>query len=90
MIFGDSASYGWRMAARTVLLDKKNSGGDQIDVVVLVWVIALTPASQHAQATYRARLDPAKRRDIGGNNQSRRPDAHSLQAGHSRKWDISS
>jgi hypothetical protein len=90
MIFGDSASFGWRMAARTVLLDKKNSGGDQIDVVVLVWVIALTPASQHAQATYRARLDPAKHRDIEGSNQSLRPDAHSLQARHSNKWDISS
>ena len=90
MIFGDCASYGWRMAARTDLPDKKNSGDDHIGVVVLVWVIALTPASQHAQATYRVRHDPAKRRDIGGSNQFRRPDAHSLQAGHSRKWDISS
>ena len=89
MIFGDSASYGWRMAAHTVSPDKRSSGDDQIVVVSPVGIIALTPASQHARATCRVRRDPAKRRDIGGSNQSRRPDAHSLQAWHSHKWDIS-
>ena len=89
MIFDDSASYGWRTAARTVLTDKTNPGGDQIDIVVLVQMIAPMPAMQRARAICRARQDLAKRRDIGGSNQSLRPDAHSLQAWHSHKWDIS-
>jgi len=89
MIFGGNASYGSRMAARTVLTSKKNLGDDRIVVVVLVRMIALMPAMQRARATCRARHDLAKRRDIGGSNQSLRPDAHSSQAWHSHKWDIS-
>jgi hypothetical protein len=80
MIFGGNASYGSRMAARIVLTSKKNPGGDQIVVVVLVRMIALMPVMQRARAICRARHDPAKHRDIGGSNQSLRPDAHSLQA----------
>jgi hypothetical protein len=80
MIFGGNASYGSRMAARIVLTSKKNPGDDQIVVVVLVWMIALMPVMQRARAICRARHDPAKHRDIGGSNQSLRPDAHSLQA----------
>jgi len=89
MIFDDSASYGWRTAARTVLTDKTNPGGAQIFVVGLVQMIAPTPAMQRALAICRARHDLAKRHDIGGSNQSLRPDAHSSQAWHSHKWDIS-
>ena len=88
MIFGGNASYGWRMAARTVLRHKKNPGGDQIVVVGLVQMIAPMPAMQRARAICRARHDLAKHRDIGGSNQFLRPDAHSLQAWHSHKWDI--
>jgi hypothetical protein len=89
MIFGGNASYGWRMAARTVSMNKKNPGGDQIFVVGLVQMIALMPVMQRARAICRARHDLAKHRDIGGSNQFLRPDAHSLQAWHSHKWDIS-
>ena len=89
MIFDDSASYGWRTAARTVSRNKTNPGGDQIDIVALVQMIAPMPAMQRALAICRARHDLAKHRDIGGSNQSLRPDAHSLQAWHSHKWDIS-
>ena len=89
MIFGGNASYGWRMAARTVSMNKKNTGGDQIFVVGLVQMIALMPVMQRARAICRARHDLAKHRDIGGSNQFLRPDAHSLQAWHSHKWDIS-
>ena len=89
MIFGGNASYGSRMAARTVLTDKTNPGGAQIFVVALVRMIALMPAMQRARAICRARHDLAKHRDIGGSNQSQRPDAHSSQAWHSHKWDIS-
>lgn len=89
MIFGGNASYGSRMAARTVLTSKTNLGGDQIFVAALVQMIALMPVMQRARAICRARHDPAKRHDIGGSNQSLRPDAHSSQAWHSHKWDIS-
>jgi hypothetical protein len=89
MIFGGNASYGSRMAARTVLTSKKNLGGDPIGVAALARMIALMPVMQRARAICRARHDPAKHRDIGGSNQSLRPDAHSLQAWHSHKWDIS-
>ncbi len=89
MIFDDSASYGWHTAARTVLTSKTNPGGDQIVVVVLVRMIAPMPVMQRAQVICRARHDLAKHRDIGGSNQFLRPDAHSLQAWHSHKWDIS-
>ncbi len=89
MIFDDSASYGWRTAARTVSRNKMNPGGDRIVVVVLVQMIAPMPVMQRARAICRARHDRAKRRDIGGSNQFLRPDAHSSQAWHSHKWDIS-
>jgi hypothetical protein len=89
MIFGGNASYGWRMAARTVSMNKKNPGGDQIFVVGLVQMIALMPVMQRARAISRARHDLAKHRDTEGSNQFLRPDAHSLQAWHSHKWDIS-
>lgn len=89
MIFGGNASCGWRMAARTVSRNKTNPGGAQIFVVGLVQMIAPMPATQRARAICRARHDLAKHRDIGGSNQSLRPDAHSSQAWHSHMWDIS-
>jgi len=89
MIFGGTASYGSHMAARTVSRSKTNPGGAQIVVVALVQMIAPMPAMQRARAICRARHDLAKRRDIGGSNQSLRRDAHSSQAWHSHKWDIS-
>jgi hypothetical protein len=89
MISDDSASYGWRTVARNVLTDKTNPGGAQIVVAALVRMIELMPVMQRARAICRARHDLAKRHDIGGNNQSLHPDAHSLQAWHSHKWDIS-
>ena len=89
MIFGGNVFYGSRTAARTVSRSKTNPGGAQIVVVGLVQMIAPMPAMQRALAICRARHDLAKHLDIGGSNQSLRPDAHSSQAWHSHKWDIS-